>query len=141
MQTFLPYKSIQKSMKCLDYKRLGKQRVEAMQILKALNDVNYGWRNHPCVKMWSGYEDALKAYMNASIVEWIDRGYNNTMLIVDHKEDYKNPSWLGDSRVHDSHKSNLLRKEPQFYKKYNWKVPDTIEYYWAGHGKNEKEIR
>ena len=31
MQTFMPYADIEKSLKCLDYKRLGKQRVEAMQ--------------------------------------------------------------------------------------------------------------
>ena len=32
MQTFLPYQNFIKSAKCLDYKRLGKQRVEALQI-------------------------------------------------------------------------------------------------------------
>lgn len=36
MQTFLPYDDVVKTMKCLDYQRLGKQRVEAMQIMKAL---------------------------------------------------------------------------------------------------------
>ena len=36
MQTFLPYKSFVKSLNCLDNKRLGKQRVEAMQILNAI---------------------------------------------------------------------------------------------------------
>ena len=36
MQTFLPYKSFNKSFKVLDYRRLGKQRVEAMQILNVL---------------------------------------------------------------------------------------------------------
>ena len=36
MQTFLPYKSFVESAKVLDNKRLGKQRVEAYQILKTL---------------------------------------------------------------------------------------------------------
>ena len=49
MQTFLPYASFIKSAQCLDDKRLGKQRVECLQILKAIKDVNYGWRNHPAV--------------------------------------------------------------------------------------------
>lgn len=36
MQTFLPYADFSMSAKCLDYRRLGKQRVEAMQILNAI---------------------------------------------------------------------------------------------------------
>lgn len=34
MQTFLPYANFEASAKVLDYKRLGKQRVEAKQILE-----------------------------------------------------------------------------------------------------------
>ena len=52
MQTFLPYKSFVKSAQCLDNKRLGKQRVEAMQILKSIYIEDYGWKNHPATKMW-----------------------------------------------------------------------------------------
>lgn len=51
MQTFLPYKSFAESAACLDNKRLGKQRVEVLQILKALHNPSYGWQNHPAVKM------------------------------------------------------------------------------------------
>ena len=36
MQTFLPFADFSKSAACLDDKRLGKQRVECLQILKAL---------------------------------------------------------------------------------------------------------
>lgn len=36
MQTFLPYSDFKKTAKCLDYKRLGKQRVEAWQIYETL---------------------------------------------------------------------------------------------------------
>ena len=67
MQTFLPYASFTDSLKALDNKRLGKQRVEAMQVLKALHIPDYGWRHHPCVKMWNGYDKALCDYMNKSI--------------------------------------------------------------------------
>ena len=38
MQTFLPYPDFQLSAECLDYKRLGKQRLEAFQLLVALED-------------------------------------------------------------------------------------------------------
>ena len=36
MQTFLPHRSFSKSAETLDYRRLGKQRVEAKQILEAI---------------------------------------------------------------------------------------------------------
>ena len=81
MQTFLPYADFSKTIKVLDYKRLGKQRVEALQILKALHDPKNGWYHHPAVKMWVGYDEALKHYMNCCIREWILRGYENTMIM------------------------------------------------------------
>lgn len=71
MQTFLPYPDITLSAAVLDYKRLGKQRVEAMQILNALAGLKRGWTNHPAVRMWRGYEDGLAAYHDACISEWI----------------------------------------------------------------------
>ena len=81
MQTFLPYSDFQKSLEVLDYRRLGKQRVEAKQILNVLLDRTQtkGWRNHPITKMWSGYEPALQLYHNMCIEEWIRQGYNNNM--------------------------------------------------------------
>ena len=36
MQTFLPYESFRESAKVLDWRRLGKQRVEGMQIINAI---------------------------------------------------------------------------------------------------------
>ena len=35
MQTFLPYPDFARSARCLDNRRLGKQRVESYQILRA----------------------------------------------------------------------------------------------------------
>ena len=75
MQTFLPHKSFNESFKVLDYRRLGKQRVEAKQILNVLLDrtTTKGWRNHPIVRMWAGYENALKQYFNECVDEWISQ--------------------------------------------------------------------
>ena len=72
MQTFLPYKSFTKSAKCLDNKRLGKQRVEAMQILNVLlsKDKKAGWHNHPAVLQWKGYEGTLFDYLLSCADEW-----------------------------------------------------------------------
>lgn len=131
MQTFLPYESFKQSFACLDYRRLGKQRVEAMQILKALNNSNYGWQNHPAVKMWRGYEDALKLYMNLCIDEWIRRGYNNNMeraKLNGLVESF--PPWLGDEKFHASHRSNLIRKDAEYYLKYGWNEPIDLDYVW-----------
>lgn len=131
MQTFLPYKDFKKTARCLDYKRLGKQRVEAMQILNVLEGKSEGWKNHPAIKMWKGYEEALKLYMNTIIAEWLERGYNNTMLKA--KIDLSClifPPWIGKYKLHRSHKSNLLRKDYDYYKKFNWNVKDNLPYYW-----------
>ena len=42
MQTFLPYPSFDASAKVLDYRRLGKQRVEAYQILNTITGKSAG---------------------------------------------------------------------------------------------------
>ena len=57
----------------LDPLRLGKQRVEALQILRALTVPGYGWRHHPAVKMWAGYEEALVRYGLEIAVTGADR--------------------------------------------------------------------
>lgn len=130
MQTFLPYADIEKSVACLDYRRLGKQRVEAFQILKALKFPHYGWNNHPATKMWIGHEDALAFYMNACIKEWVKRGYKNSMALVDISPDVKMPSWFGNETFHASHRSNLLRKDPVYYGKFGWTEPNNLPYVW-----------
>ena len=117
MQTFLPYKSFTKTFKTLDYRRLGKQRVEAMQILNVLLERTNtkGWRNHPIVRMWEGYEPALQLYHNLCITEWIEQGYNNNMKLEVITEPIIYPHWLGDKSFHSSHRANLLRKDYDYY--------------------------
>lgn len=132
MQTFLPYKNFSDTAKCLDSKRLGKQRVEAYQILNVLEgkSASNAWKNHPAVLMWNGYTSALKEYMTACIVEWINRGYKNTMKFCLDIGNTEYPKWLGDENFHASHRSNLLRKNLEFYSKYNWSEPNNLPYVW-----------
>ena len=137
MQTFLPYNDFKKSAECLDNKRLGKQRVEALQILKAIYIEDYGWKNQPAVKMWKEYPHALMLYMNACIREWKDRGFKNTMQLADEDSFTLLPDWLGNSKLHNSHKSNLLRKDGKYYAQYKWAVNSNLPYYWCGFGKGE----
>ena len=116
----------------LDSKRLGKQRVEALQIYNIVsgNRTTGGWVNHPAVKMWLGFPDALANYHNCIIEEWIERGFNNNMEMIEFNPDFKLPSWIDDDRFHSSHKANLLRKNPDFYQKYGWDEDPNKPYFW-----------
>lgn len=136
MQTFLPYSNMAESARVLDYQRLGKQRVETWQILRALAGETKGWVNHPATKMWRGYEYALSLYGIFVCEEWRARGYKDTMLerFVEICENAtKNlamPEWLGDDRLHLSHQSNLVRKLPEHYGPIFPEVPSDLEYFW-----------
>ncbi len=137
MQTFLPYPDIKQSLKVLDNKRLGKQRVEAYQIISAitgrpkLDGTQYkGWLNHPCSVMWRENISTLKLYYNLCIDEWISRGFKNTMKKEEIYETIEFPKWFGNDKFHNSHKSNLLKKDQVFYCKYNWSVNFEDPYVW-----------
>ena len=132
MQTFLPYPSFTKTFKTLDYRRLGKQRVEAKQILNVLLDrtTTRGWRNHPIVRMWEGYEPSLQLYHNLCINEWINQGYNNNMELENITEPIVYPHWLGNKSFHSSHRANLLRKDYEYYSKFKWREDSENPYTW-----------
>ena len=132
MQTFLPYNDFLQSVKVLDYKRLGKQRVEAWQILQALLGNTRGWVNHPATRLWRDHEKLLCEYGIAICDEWIRRGFKDTMrerFIAIHPtlSDCDLPDWFGVEEFHDSHKSNLKRKDPIHY---DFNVVDSLPYLW-----------
>jgi len=129
MQTFLPIgpKDSGKvhffvaSARALDSKRLGKQRLECMQILKAL-ETGQGWIHHPIVKMWKNNPAALKAYFNAIVKEWEHRGFVNNYAKFPISR-FNLPIWLGqDSLIYSAHRASLIAKDPGFYgtTTYNW---------------------
>ena len=130
MQTFLPSPDFAASAAMLDPRRLGKQRVEAMQILRCLRGRSKGWRNHPAVRMWRGYEGALALYKDAMIREWRRRGYRNTMRLSRVKGRPEMPPWLGYEAFHASHRSNLLRKAPDWYGGMGWSEKPGLPYVW-----------
>lgn len=130
MQTFLPYSSFKKSAQCLDYKRLGKQRVEAFQILNALAGKSKGWVNHPATLMWRGYEKALCLYHNVMIREWVDRGYRNSMSFYAIAGKVVMPWWLGFEALHASHRSKLLHKDAEYYGQFRWSEGPDLPYWW-----------
>src|SRR5580693_4140458 len=113
MNTFLPYPDFSCSAKCLDRQRLGKQRVEVIQLLRSLLVKGAGWSHHPASKMWRGFEASLALYGLFVCAEWRGRGYADSCMNVIAeigarygKDDPVPPPWLGDEAFHASHRSN-----------------------------------
>ena len=129
MQTFLPSLGFHDSARCLDNKRLGKQRVEVLQLLKGQ------FPNHPAAKMWRGYEGALAMYGLIVCDVWKERGFKDTCfdkiaaLLSVHKWPYQAPPWLGDTEFHYRHRCRLFDKDPTFYKKFAYERP-RLAYLW-----------
>jgi hypothetical protein len=135
IQTFLPCPTFYDSARVLDYRRLGKQRVEAWQILRTLRGESSGWANHPAVRMWRGHEFDLCHYGIVMCTEWLQRGYVDTMLprfenTVDHLESTGPPPWMGDDAFHSSHRAALLFKHPAHYRLMGWSESPALAYVW-----------
>lgn len=147
VQTFLPYADFERSARALDRKRLGKQRVETIQVVRALTRPGYGWANHPAVLMWKGFEEALGRYGLACCEVWVELGFGDTCALTI-AEDLRTagvpgirsqpelaaagalPPWLGDEALHRSHQSSLLRKAEEHYRPFFPDTPADLPYVW-----------
>jgi hypothetical protein len=147
MQSFLPYADFRRTAAVLDPRRLGKQRVEALQILRGLTVPGYGWRHHPAVKMWTGYEEALVRYGLDICSAWtaLDRADTCAVTLradlqaaravtavrdqTELAEAGELPPWLGDEAFHRSHRSALVTKDPDFYGTV-FDDPPGLPYVW-----------
>lgn len=146
MQTFLPFPDFAASVRALDRSRLGKQRVETLQILRALQLPEYGWQNHPAVLMWRGRVPALVGYGLAAVAAWTEqqRPDSTAAQIAEFAPGTAGwsqdrlagagllPSWLGLPELHRSHRSRLLAKDPEFYRPLFPETPVGLDYYWPG---------
>lgn len=157
MQTFLPYADYQKSARCLDKPRLGKQRVEVQQIFNVLRikesipvekimvnepkkpSTDRGWLTHSAVRMWDGRAVELLRYGVVVCAEFRRRGGNDNLMpmFLDRIErleqlhyDPRAPFWMGDESVHASHRANLLRKNSQHYSQFGWVESAELPYVW-----------
>ncbi|MFJ8546174.1 MSMEG_6728 family protein [Streptomyces sp. NPDC093586] len=157
MQTFLPHPGFRESALALDRRRLGKQRVEALQVLRALTVPGYGWRRHPAVRMWTGYEEALVRYGLEICRVWRERGHQDgcaAQLVaglaaarpgtaVREQPELaaagELPPWLGDDAFHRSHRSALVRKDPDAYAGLFPGVPDDLPYVWPASDREPAE--
>lgn len=144
MQTFLAYPDFERSAQVLDDRRLGKQRVETLQVLRALHLDGYGWSNHPAVTMWRGHTAALVSYGTAVVDEWEARGHADStrhhIAEFVHPQPPRSqdelaasgelPPWLGRADLHRSHRSALARKDPDHYRPRFADTPDDLDYVW-----------
>jgi hypothetical protein len=144
VQTFLPYRDFARSAAVLDQARLGKQRVETLQVLRALELPDYGWQHHPAVLMWRGRTPALVAYGLECVAAWTARGHADSTrdLIAEFAPEVLGrsqadlaeagmlPRWLGNGALHLSHRSALVRKDAAYYRAVFGDVPDDLPYVW-----------
>jgi hypothetical protein len=148
MQTFLPFPDFAATARVLDRRRLGKQRVETLQVQRALLVPGHGWRHHPAVRMWAGYEEALVRYGLEVCAVWREAGFPDTceatlrsdlarareitVVRTQHELAVAGdlPRWLGDEELHRSHQSALVRKDPEHYRRFFPDVPDDLPYVW-----------
>ena len=203
MQIFIPFPDVQQSAKILDYRRLGKQRSEALTLIRIITgyhvlallyqvvppatenewpawckqlcqkyredkaqllltqnhqniiqyyvcnvdiyklcteeqkklyklvDKKMPWWTHVATLSWVGNLEALKYYYNTILQEWINRGYNNTMQAFPINGPIVLPAWFGDHRIHQSHRSKLYQKDPEYYSIFKEDfTPATADYVW-----------
>lgn len=147
MQTFLLYADMRRSAQVLDPRRLGKQRVECLQVLRGLTVADYGWRHHPAVKRWTGRLEALGRYTLECCDQWSAAGRADTGAATITEELARHgvttirseaeladadalPPWWGEEAVHESHRSALVRKDPEHYRRFFPDVPADLPYTW-----------
>ena len=117
----------------------GKQRVETIQIVRALTWPGYGWANHPAVL--SGRDSRKRSAATADLLRRLDRsGFGDTCALTittDLREAGVDPSarsrsWprrvdcrpgSARSALHRSHRSALLRKDEENYRPLFPEIP------------------
>jgi len=151
MQTFITYRGFAKTAASLDMQRLGKQRAETLQILRALRHEDTIVGNPWPYKMWEGYEEALVFYGLVITHEWrVVRGFRDDTWgqFVDIGKDYGMfdfvrpskdginwsgtgfalPPWLGEDWILRSHRSRLIEKLAVHYGDQFGRTPENMPY-------------
>jgi hypothetical protein len=125
-------------MRSLDPLRLGNQVYNEGMVL-----FNGGWPRHPASLMWRGYRSALARYVLAGVDVLQERGssdvtYLRAKLKPVAEKDPAQPNWLGQRAFHRSHKSNLLRKDPRWYRQFRWDCGSELPYIWPASDRAHK---
>ena len=116
--------------------------MECKQIMQTLLGESEAWKNHPAVKMWRGSLKGLWDYAYAVNVEYqkrfdkrlphksfqqMDNMYRQHIIPIN---DRGLPKWLGDERLHSSHRANLVRKDPKRYLALGFTEAPQEGYFW-----------
>lgn len=150
MITYMPLPSILDSVAALPSGVLRPQLIDCLNILEHLSGFRAGMLYAPAVQMWVGaarglfiYTDAIQERMDAeklsspSIQVTKDKIRIATTMILEQEAFAEHPSdsspfWLGDDRVHASHRSRLLTNYPQAVSRFNWTEPQHLTIFWPG---------
>ena len=155
MQTFLADITFKSCAEVLDNRRLNKQRIECLQIYNACTGIRHkadgteagpaiGWRTHPAVRMWKGYEAFLCMYAVYICAECDARGIADNANIKEFfssrvtRHEFKIPRWWYNlnerNKIIHTHQCNLVRKDFSFYSpKFPAVHPSqiyTTDYHW-----------
>jgi len=150
MQTFITFRSFSRVAAGLDMMRLGKQKEEALQILRALRHEKPVVGNKWAYEMWRGHEEALVLYGLFITHEWrcvrklrdstwgqfADLASEYGMLRAADmvKEDrpplVAYPAWMTETWILRSHRSRLIEKMPHHYVEQFGATPVNMPYIW-----------
>jgi hypothetical protein len=139
--TWLPYADFVESVGALDTPEVNQLRYTAVKILDIIHQVHdrhQVWEKHPSVLMWKGHEVSLCEYGLIACEEMMSRRphvtnetehrlHTHMEWATDGRFSMEKPPWFGDTELHISHQSNLLRHNPEFY---TFQVPMTLGYVW-----------
>lgn len=117
----------------LDNKRLGKQRVEGLQLINAILS-GKAWSKHPAAVMWGDCIYGLVHYTRLCCRVWKSRGFQDTVesKLSNFPDIHDLPWWANESILTDiiqSHRANLIRKEPTYYGRF-WSEDPRLPYIW-----------
>lgn len=118
------------------------QAYEAFKFLTGREENSELDENSPVLRMWEGHEFALGIYGMSMGDQFTRIRRNVDTLFFDFyhdiqsmkKEDenfvYEKPPWFNDADVCRSHRSNLMRRQPENYKTTWPKTPVNMPYLW-----------
>lgn len=114
--------------KVLDPRRLNKQIIETIQILRAISGQSEVWKNHPVVKMYRShwdwlilYKETLKYYVNGDL---------ENAKFMSNEADKQRPDFL-DQNFFDQMKRRLYTKDPGYYSQWSYLGESNINWYYV----------
>ena len=126
---WLPFPDFKSSVNCLRYDDL----VEQVQSIKSV--LEHKIVRHPASLMWRGYHYQLCSFgmYCADAIRKTNEDFDWFVRWRDKlppTRDEGFPPWFDENKVHASHRSNLLRKCPEYYLQFGWSEKPSSNYYW-----------